>query len=150
MLPEITQPLGVGAAVIADIVTALFDAGDDVRIILAYQAVEKDGGRQLQFLEQAEDAPDADAQSVIAPRIVALRLRTVGAQIRIVAAARHEREVLDIERHVKGKPLALGPSVIAPLLDRRIVITIMYWQLEHCPTPTRLRPLITGALPFWP
>src|ERR1044072_7588901 len=112
------------------VVAALLDPLDDVRRIFADQAVEQVRGRKLQLVEHAEDAPDPDAEAVIAPGIIALRLGATPLR-RIGASPGQKGEPLDIERHVEGKTLAVRPAVVGPLFDRRVIITTMSRQLEH-------------------
>ena len=79
----------------AHVIAAVFDPLDDLRSMLADQAVEQDRGRELQLVEHAEYAPDPDAKAVIAPSIVALGLRAATLR-RIGAAACQKREILDV------------------------------------------------------
>ena len=116
---------------IAYVVTTLLYALDHIRIIFADEAVQKDRGGQLELVQSPENPPNTDAQAVIAPGEIALCLRAVGAQIRLVASAGHEREVFDVQCDIERQPLAVGPSEIAPLFDGGIVVAIVLGQLQH-------------------
>src|SRR5215218_2665661 len=94
---------------VADVVAALLDAFDHVGKVGADEAVQKNCGWKLELIEHPEDAPDPDTETVVAPRIIALRLWAAPAQERVVAAARHERKFLDVQRYVERQPLAGGP-----------------------------------------
>src|SRR4029079_13165992 len=98
VLPERAEGFRIGPPVRAHIVAATLDPLDDVGKILADQAVEQDRRGQPQLVEQAEDPPNPDAETVIAPGEVALRLRAAALR-GIGAAAGYERELLDVERH---------------------------------------------------
>ena len=80
--------------------------------MIAHAAVQQDRGGQLQLVEDFEQAPIADAIAIVAPGEVARRLLTAADGIH--ADSRAEREVLDIERDIEGKPLATRPGVAAP------------------------------------
>ena len=108
VLPHAAQQLGIGAAVADHVVAARFDLVDDLRIVVADRAVEQDGGRQLELVENLEQAPVADAVAVVAPGIVARGL--LAAAHRVHADAGAEREMLDVERDVEGEPLAARPA----------------------------------------
>src|SRR3954462_15223970 len=101
----------------AHVVAATLDALDDVRNGLADEAVQQDRRGQPQLVEHAEDPPDPDAQAVIAPSVVALRLRAPALR-RIGAATSQKGELLDIERDVEREALAARPVEIRALLDR--------------------------------
>src|ERR1700704_5677111 len=118
----------------AHIVAAALYPLDNVGKILADEAVEQDRRGQLQFVEQAEDSPDADAKAVVALGVVALGLRAA-ALGRVGGAAGQKGELLDVERDVESEPLAARPVEVASLLNRRIVIAVVGWQLEHGPLP---------------
>src|SRR3954467_11844559 len=101
----------------AHVVAATLDALDDVRNGLADKAVQQDGRGQPQLVEHAEDPPDPDAQAIVAPGIVALRLRAPALR-RIGAATSEKCELFDVERDVERQALAAGPVDIRALLDR--------------------------------
>ena len=103
--------------------------GDDVRIVVADAAVEQDGCRQLELVQDLEQAPVADPVTVVAPGEIARRL--LAAADRVHAEPGAEREMLDVERDVEGEPLASGPSVVRPLDDRRIGIAGMARKCQH-------------------
>src|SRR5258707_4679711 len=67
-----------------DLVAALADRRHDLRRVVVDQAVGVVRRRQAQLVEQLEQAPDADAAAVVAPGIVAVRLRL--ARVRRVLA----------------------------------------------------------------
>src|SRR5262245_7858022 len=132
LLPHPAQDLGVGAAMAAHVVAALPDLLDDVGILVADRAVEKDRRRELELVEHLEQAPVADAVAVIAPCPVARRLRPAAAvRGRVHADAGAEGEMLDVERHVHGKPLAAGPAVIGPLRYGRIAVAAVRGKFQH-------------------
>ena len=72
VLPHSVAKVGIGAAVRADGVAASFDAVDHIRVMLAHEAVEQDCRRNLHFIQHVEHC---DAEAVVAPREIALRLR---------------------------------------------------------------------------
>src|SRR6478752_3691102 len=63
--------LGVGVAVADDFVAALANARCNLRHLFTDRRVEQMAHRQLQFVHHIEDAPDTDAQTVVAPAKVA-------------------------------------------------------------------------------
>ena len=130
VLPQRLQVLGIGAAVPDHVVAALFDLLDDVRVVVADRAVEKNGGRKLQLVEDLEQAPVADPVAVVAPGPVARGLRAA-AVVRVHAEAGAEREMLDVEGDVEREPLAPGPGVVPPLGDRQELVASVTWQLQH-------------------
>jgi hypothetical protein len=77
--------------------------------------------RQAELVEELEQPPDADAVAVVAPRIVAMRLRLGGLR-RVVTEAGAEREPLDVRRDDEGESLAARPAVVAPLRQRDEVV----------------------------
>jgi hypothetical protein len=66
---------------------------------------------QLQLVEKVEQAPDADAVAVVAPGVVAVRLRLAGLR-RVVAESGAKSEPLDVGREDESEPLAARPAVI--------------------------------------
>ena len=77
---------------------------------------------QLQLVEQLEKPPNANAVSIVAPRVVAMAgRRTLHAQH--VTKTTPEREMLDIESDMDREPPAAWPGVVSALGDRRIVVT---------------------------
>src|SRR5580704_6325768 len=123
VLPHAAQQFGIGAAMAQYVVTARPDLVDDLRIVVADGAVEQDRGRQLQLVQDFEQAPISDAVAVVAPGEIARGLHP--AAHRVHAEARAEGEVLDVERDVEGEPLAAGPGIFGALNDGRISITGM-------------------------
>src|SRR5262249_17937122 len=75
LLPQFVGHFSVAAAMATDVGAAVLDARDAVGAALADQAVEQDGRRQPELIEQTEDAPDPAPQPVVAPGVVALGLR---------------------------------------------------------------------------
>src|SRR5262249_53752900 len=87
------------------------------------------GERTGEFVEEVENAPDADAVAVVAPRVIALRLRCRAAG-RIGAEAGAEGEVLDIVAEIDGEPLAAGPRVVLAAIDWHVVVAVVGRQLH--------------------
>jgi hypothetical protein len=56
-------------------------------------------GRQFQLIEQIENAPNSDAQAIVAPRIVAVVGRRRGC-CQGVAQPLAECEMLDVQRNI--------------------------------------------------
>ncbi|HLJ19421.1 MAG TPA: hypothetical protein VKU84_04450 [Stellaceae bacterium] len=107
-----------------DFVAALADAGGDLRIVLEDRRVRQVAGGQLQPIEQIENAPDPDTQSVVSPGIVAMIGRGRECRQR-VAEPLAEGEMLDVERNIDGQPLAVRPIEIGSIDDRRIVVALV-------------------------
>jgi len=125
-----------------DLVAPLADRRHHLRGVLVDQAVRVVRRRQLQLVEQLEQAPDADAVAVIAPGIVAMRLR-LAALRRIVTEAGAEREPLDVRRQDEGKAPCFsirtaGPAIVAPLRQRDEVVAAVLGK-------ERLQRLISSA-----
>ena len=129
-LPEIALALGVGAAVTDDLVAALADAVADLRVVLVEQRIDVVCRRQLELLEQVEQAPDADSVAVVAPGIIALLLR-LALLGRIPAGALAIGVDLDIGGDAERQPLAAGPGIVLALADDRIVVAIVLGQRQH-------------------
>src|SRR5215207_9385677 len=85
VLPKSAKGFSVGPAMRAYVVAAVLYPLNHIGSMLTNQAVEQHRGRELQFVEHAEYAPDADAKAVIAPGIIALGLRA--ATLRGISAA---------------------------------------------------------------
>src|SRR6185436_7586188 len=120
-LPQPFQVLGVGAAVRDDLVAAGADRRHDLRRIFVQQAVGVMRRGQLELVEQLEQRPHADAVGVVAPRIVAMRLRLALLR-RVVAEAGAEREPLDVGRQHEREALAARPAVVLALDQRDEIV----------------------------
>src|SRR5262245_37941727 len=129
MLPERCVDLPGGAAMGDDVVAAFPDLLGEVRVLVADGAVQQDRARQLELLQQLEQPPLPDADSVIAPRVVARVLSL--AMRRIGAEAGAERKMLDVACDIEGKPLAAGPAVVVPLVDVEVIVAIVPRKLQH-------------------
>ena len=142
-LPQAAQVLRVAACVRNDLVAAPADGVGDLRRVLVDQAVRAVPGGELELVQQVEQAPDADPIAVVAPGIIAVRLRLAGLR-RVVAEARAEGEPLDVGGDGEREPPALGPCVVAPRRQGRIVIAVVLRQ-------QRLQILISSAYspPAW-
>src|SRR5256885_1150997 len=77
------------------LVAAPADGVGDLRRVLVDEAVGAMAGWQAKLVQQVEQAPDADAVAVVAPRVVAMRLRLAGLR-RVVAETAAEGEPLDV------------------------------------------------------
>src|SRR5260221_12731853 len=143
-LPQPPQVLGVAAAMPHDLVAALADRRHDLRRVVVHQAVGVVRRRQAQLVEQLEQAPDADAVAIVAPGIVAVRLRLAGLG-RVMAEAGAEGEPFHAAREDEGKALAIWPTLVGPLGKRYIVVAVVLRQ-------QRLQMLISRAYkpPAWP
>src|SRR3954468_1172787 len=85
--------------------------------------------RQLQFVHHIENAPDADAQTVVAPaKIANVGLRA--GRRRGMAKAFAKTEMLDIQRAIKSNALAARPREVLPLGDGRIGVAIVLLQFH--------------------
>ena len=82
---------------------------------------------QLELIEELEQPPYADAIAVVAPGVVAMRLRLAGLG-RIVAQPRAEGEPFDVGGDDEREALAAGPAVVAPLGQRYEVVAAVLWQ----------------------
>src|SRR5215470_15688203 len=129
LLPHRPQQLGVGAAVAEYVVTAGFDLFDDLGVVIADAAVEKNRSGQLELVQDLEQAPIADSVAVVAPGEIARGLLAAAHRIHPEAGA--EGEMLDIERDVEGEPLASGPVVVFALDDRRIGVSGVSGKFQH-------------------
>ena len=90
---------------------------EDLRRVVVEQAVGVVRERHLQLVGEIEEPPDADAVAVVAPRVVALRLRLAVLRV-VVAAALAEREALDVGGDAEREALAAGPAVVLALGER--------------------------------
>jgi hypothetical protein len=120
-----------------DLVAALADRGHHLRGVFVDQAVGVVRRRQLQLIEELEQPPDADAVAVVAPGIVAMRLRLAGLR-GVVTEAGAECEPLDVRRDDEGESLAARPAVVAPLRQRDEVVAAVLGK-------ERLQRLISSA-----
>src|SRR5271170_2728291 len=75
--------------------------------------------------------PQADAVAVIAPGIVAMALRRRGTR-RVAAEPGAEGEMLDVVVEGNGEPLAPGPLIWRPLVDRDIVVAAVRREFHGC------------------
>src|SRR5215510_11693294 len=100
------------------VVAARFDLVDDLRIVVADCAVEQDRRGQLELVKDFEQTPVADAVAIVAPCKIARRL--LAAPHRIHTEPDLKREMLDIDRDIESEALAVRPSIIRSLYDRRI------------------------------
>src|SRR5258706_85905 len=129
--PKAAQVLGVGAAVRHDLVAAGADSREDLRRVVVEQAVGVVRERQLQFVGKVEEAPDPHAVAVVAPGIVALRLRLAALRV-VVSEACAEGEALDVGGEAEREALAARPGIVFPLRDRRVVVARMPRQEGFC------------------
>src|SRR6266705_1817659 len=120
-LPQPAQVLRIGAAVGDDLVPARAYAREDLRRVVVEQAVGVVRERQLQLVCEVEQAPDADAVAVVAPGIVALRLRLARLGV-VVPEPRAEGEALDVGGDAECQALAPRPGIILALGDRNVVV----------------------------
>src|SRR5262249_44086150 len=81
------------------------------------------------LIQDFEQAPIADPVAVVAPGEIARGL--LAAAHRIHSQPGAEGEMLDIERHIEGEPLASRPAVVRPLDDGRIGVPGMAGKLQH-------------------
>src|SRR5215475_9308917 len=118
------------------------------------QVVSKWAGK---LVEEVEDAPDANAVAVVAPGVVALRLRH-RATGRVGALPRAEGEVLYVVAEVDGEPFVVGPRVVLAAVDRDVVVAVVGGQLhgarlqssrggDNCSIATERSPLHSRR--FW-
>jgi hypothetical protein len=92
--PELPQPLRVGAPVAHELLAALQHALTDPGVVIEDGRVEIVGERAVDVVKELEEAPDADAVAMVAPGVVALRLRrAIGAlsEPSPVPKAKHSR-----------------------------------------------------------
>ena len=121
--------LGVGIAVADDFVATLTNARGDLRHLFADRRIEQMAYRPLQFVHHIENAPDADAQAVVAPAEIAnIGLRAE--RRRRMAEAFAKAEMLDIQRAIEGDALVVRPREVLPLGDRRIGVAIVFLQFH--------------------
>src|SRR6516162_9376134 len=129
VLPHRPQQLGVGAAVAEHVVAAGFDLFDDLRVVIADAAVQKNRGGQFELVQDFEQAPIADTVAVVAPGEIARGLLAAANRIHPQPGA--EGEMLDVERDVEGEPLASRPAVVFALDDRRIAVSGVAGKFQH-------------------
>jgi len=129
---------GIGIAVADDFVAAPADALCDLRHFLADRRVDEMAHRPPQFVHHVEDAPDADAQAVVAPAVVA-HVGLGAERRRRMAETFAEAEVFDVQRTIEGQALAARPGEVPALDDRRIAVAVVFSQL-HGARPRDLRP----------
>ncbi len=126
-LPHPAQVLGVGAAVRDHFVAALADRRHHLRRVVVDERVGVVRGRQLQLVEEVEQAPDADAVAVVAPGVVAVRLRLAGLR-RVVAEPGAEGKPLDVGGEDEGEALSARPAVVLPFDQRDKIIAAVLRQ----------------------
>ena len=90
----------------------------------ATQKAEEEA-EEIEFVEQVEQAPDADAIAVLPPQIAAVVWRCCLAVQ--VYAATTEDKMLQVDGDMHGDALVLGPSEIGPAADRRIGESVERW-----------------------
>ena len=92
------------------------DTGWDLRGVVVDRSIHQVAGGQVKVVKQVENTPDADAQAVIPPGIIAYvrRRARVG---RGVAQALAETEMLNVQGEVNGQPLAVRPVVLRAFAD---------------------------------
>src|SRR6516164_6891349 len=144
LLPHRPQQFSVGAAVAEYVVTPGFDLFDDLRIVIADAAVQKDRSGQFELVEDLEQAPIADSVAVVAPGEIARGL--LAASHRIHPEPGAEGEMLDIERDIEGEPLASRPVVVRPLDDRRIGVSGVAGKFQHRGPLSSVDRLATSSL----
>src|SRR5688572_15410675 len=83
--------------------------------------------RKLELVEQLEQAPHTDAVAVVAPGVVAMRLRLAGFR-RVVSQACAEGEPLDVGGEEEGEPLAARPAVVFTFRQRNEVVAAVLRQ----------------------
>src|SRR5690242_4471351 len=132
VLPQPGQCFGVAAAVPEDVVSSLFDLFDDLGVLVADRRIQEDRGRELEFVQHLEKAPIADAIAVVEPGIIAGRRGAAESGLRIESTPCPEREMLDVQRKEKGEALAVRPGIMLPFVDRKIVVTLVMRQFQHC------------------
>src|SRR5512134_2033072 len=96
------------------LVAALADGVGNLRRGVVDQAVGAVSGGKAKVVQQIEQTPDADAVAVVAPGVVAVRLRLAELG-RVVAEARAVREPLDVGGDEEREALAARPAVILAL-----------------------------------
>jgi hypothetical protein len=106
------------------LVAALAHRGHDLRRVVVYQAVGVVRGGQLELVEELEQPPHADAVAVVAPRVVALRLRLahLGG---VMPQAGAEGVPLDVGGNAEGEPPAAWPAVVLALRQRDVVVALV-------------------------
>ena len=120
---------GIGAAVADELISPGADTGRDLRGVVVHGSIHQVAGRQVKFVEQVENTPDADAQAVIPPGIIAHVRR--GARVgRGMAQAFSETEMLDIQGDIDGQPLAVRPVVVCASADRGVGVPVMGFQFQ--------------------
>src|SRR5262249_9014511 len=136
LLPaEILKVFRVGAAMRDDFVPTLPDALHDLRRELVEQAVRVVRERHVELLGELEQAPDADAVAVIAPRVIALRLRLAVLGV-VVAAPAPEREDLDVGRDAERETLAARPGIVLALGEWQVVVArVLRYERGHWTGP---------------
>jgi hypothetical protein len=115
ILPQTPKRFSIGPAVAAHVVVAELYAIDDIGVMFTHKTVEQDGSRQLHLIEHTENAPYPDAQSVVAPSVIALSLWGAAALYGIITPASKKSEMLDVESNIKSQSFALGPVEVTRL-----------------------------------
>ena len=89
--------------------------------------------REAKRIEKVEHTPDSDPQTIVPPREIPHV--GLGAGVgRCVTKPLAETEMFNIETEINGKALAIGPVVIRPFSNRRIVVSVMFFQFHvACP-----------------
>src|SRR5262249_6884672 len=128
-LRKTLEVLCVGAAVGDDLVAALADRVHDLRRVPVEQAVAVVPGRQLQLVEQLEQAPDADAVAIVPPGVVAVGLRLTGLR-RVVPEPGAEGEPFDVGRDRERETRAARPAVVLALGQGNVVVAIVLRERE--------------------
>ena len=129
--------LRVGAAVGDDLVAARAHRRHHLRAVIIDGGVDQMIAGELELVEQLEQPPHADAVAVIAPTVVAVVGRR-GLRGDEMPEALPEGEMLDVQGDVNGEALALGPGIIRPLGDGRVIVASVRRQL-HGVSPLRCR-----------
>jgi len=102
-----------------DLVASCADSREDLRRVVVEQAVVVVRERQLELFGKVEQPPDADAVAVVAPGVVALRLRFARLGV-VVAQPRAKSKAFDVGRNAEREAFPAGPGIVLALGDRRV------------------------------
>ena len=107
-LAEVRLPFCIGTAVADKFVATRQDSIGDLWATLEEQRVEVMRGREVEFVEQIEQIPLSDSVAIVAPGIIARRLRP-GDHGAVAAHPGKETENLYVVADADGEPLAVWP-----------------------------------------
>jgi len=101
-ITKAAEAAGYHAMAVADhVITTLSNFIDDIRVVIADRAIEKNACWKLKFVQQLEQAPVSNPIAVVSPCPIAGCLRSAPV-VRIHPVACAKRKMLNIYSNIEG------------------------------------------------